>query len=293
MISIKSKKKEDILSAEEVLSFVPLEKNEAIIDGGLTLVDIIYQTLSSDTVGLMQIQQCIDFTEHQNELIEQPKEELSKLDSASTAILEVISSLTNVVETKQDTIEGMCKALVDINRVTASLLNQCKEFRENKIFILNHIYTLKGLIHSAKNELNEESFAMSKYIYQMEFELKKLEASIAIAYTKNDQQLTYLTNISENSNFYYQHGLSYDEKIQTTISHINEIVQKLYDTQAKIDSAKKIDGMIETLKENNTRMRKSLNQRKEKNTGTLNDLVSFLIQLKSILNYLKEEPKHV
>lgn len=291
MISIKSKKKEILSPTKEATPSIPVEKNNEIIDGGLQLIEIIYNYITGDSVGMTQLDNSTAVFNKQNDILDQQIELLSHLDDVSASIMDIITSLSALIADERNAVSEMCDTLIDINTITDSMLTACQGHSLNQVTNLNAIYSMKQSLSQMKQQVDSENATLLETIANMEGELKKLEANVSISYAKNDRYLHNIEKLCNKCNYYKNRSLTYDEKTEKIIFRVNQIIKHLDEVNETIIQVKTLDSSIAQMKSINSNSIKTLVERKEHNAIMLNDLVSFLIQLKSIMTYLKKEPK--
>ncbi|MDO5521201.1 MAG: hypothetical protein Q4G58_11980 [bacterium] len=290
MISIKSKRKGIAPAYEEPKVQVPLEKREQLINGAIDLVNIIHQYVEKDGVGLTQLTKTSNFFVEQQEYNKDSRKLLNNLSEANDSLSDLLNLLDNVKLKKKDTIETIHSTLNSVSELLNELYNGCMEFKTSHFNILASIYQLQSCIEQCKNFTDPEHAPMQALIIQMEEEVKKLETSISIGYSRNDINLARLPQIKRNSIIYFEESTSVKEKLEYSLDKLDDFINQMNDISDKITEAVVINSYLDSSDQITSLALERLTNRKQENAIMLSDLISFLVQLKTILTYLKEEP---
>ncbi|MDO5293206.1 MAG: hypothetical protein Q4F05_10685 [bacterium] len=289
MISIKSKRKETTISYEETKPQLPTETREQIINGGIDLVNIIYDYVEHDCVGLSHLTSSIDCCLTQQDINDNIHSLLGNLSEASASLSEMIEFLKTVVLQKADTIQNIHITLNGISKLSDVLRENCNEFKSSHLATLDSIYKLKGQIKQCKEFVTADNLPMQALLTQMEEELKHLESTFSSGYVKNDLTLSKLPEVKQNSIMYYNESISLKEKLNISINRIHEMIEQLNNINIKLAKTAEITPYLDQSIKLTSNLQERLTKRKQDNSILLSDLISFLVQLKSILNFLKEE----
>lgn len=260
MFSIRAKRNILTCSQTEACSkaspFSP--RKEELFAGSFELIDLLYSYVSKDGVGLPDLQHMCESTKDCVELLGEFEQYYQTIKTALASLSDAAAKLEQLLIKET----AVSPSLTD-TAASSGILSHAEQECFTRMY---------SLIAHSESLLPEEASGISEDIQKLKEELTSLEASL-----------------HQSSQLISRTFQQYKEQMTLMTSTMNTVLCRIKSDLMLLTADESFLDHLSLAKESNIKELTLLEQRERDNMILLNDLISFLVQLRSILTSLQKK----
>lgn len=253
MLSFRTKRKPvEAISQSLTNSSKSNNENMELIEGSLQLIDLLYQHITKTGLGLCNVQSFLQNNIDRSTFYEEATRFIETIETATTSLFELAKQLSEGSSSEED-----------------AFFN-CYQAEQTKIRTsIAHLQTLSS---KSLSLLENEDCELASYLNQLQKEVLRLEQSTSAC-----------------DNFVTSKIKRYGEQVSAFQMQLASFTAVFTDISETCSTTSELKADCTSLALCNSAERSLLTKHEHDNMILLNDLISFLTQLRSMITSLKED----